>query len=247
MYIRRIYPGGGVNTCTPRQYFDTLVEANIGFVYNEDNDEYYWQPEGVEEPPFVMHPLDKQYWETVNISNVGNGIVYMWPTSISESDRTAGNSTKLWNPDNNNTVLAFDYITFGKSILYRPCGTNSSPNRLNSFIAAPVVDDDDWYVSDGAYIYNRRNKTKTNILNQAGNDGYGQATATSVRLGKLWDGTRSRFADNVFIATVRPIMWENGYLQVEVGGKVFMLMDWSNNSTSRCIAFDITDYINEED
>lgn len=236
---------------TARELMDALVDASIGFTKKEDGSWYFWEPEEGN-IGFAIGLTDSTKWDT---NYGGNGVVLCaWNPAIPETDRVQNNAdctiTQMFAQGNSisNFIPTIDYIKFGNSIIFSGSTTQFSAFALKYGFIAPKTEDDPWYLIDATYLHNR-NARSSNVprpFNSAGMDGSLNVIPSAARVGKYYDGFEARFANNLYIATVRPAVWEYGFCEVDINGRRFLIMNVTNNNSSVAPAFDITDYIEEE-
>lgn len=245
MHINRIYPGGPVTAgnITYRQYLEGLVEANIGFVYDEENDEYdYVNSNG--DGVFTFHPSSKTE-QAYDTPLTGNG------SNIAAYDKSKPNESIiqiLGSAMNSGVIPIFDYIKFGDTLLYHlSMNTTDALNGAWHFICPPKTEDDTWYMDDNTYLYNHAalNKTQRPYNSNFVGDGVDVAIPTACRIGKHYDPYMQRFANNLYISTLYPSMAAPCFEEVNIGNKRFLVFNMSTNAKYVSPAFDITDYIEE--
>lgn len=236
---------------TAKELMDALVDANIGFTKKEDIETglwYFWEPEEGN-IGYAIGLTDSTKWDT----NYGtSGVVLCaWNPVIPENERTTTNAdcniTGMFSNGNGSFLPVIDYIKFGNSIIFKGTLTQFAPTQLNYGFIAPSTEDDPWYIIDGSYIHNRNVRT-TNIqrpFNNNAMDGSVGDIPSAARVGKLYDSMEARFANNLYIATVRPAIWAYGFCEVDINGKRFLIMNVTNANNASAPAFDITDYIEE--
>lgn len=234
---------------TARELMDALVDANIGFTKKvETGTWYFWEPEEGN-VGYAIGLTDATKWDT----NYGaSGVVLCaWNPAIPEEERTQTNAdcniTSMFNNGNTTFLPVIDYIKFGNSIIFRGTLTQFAAYQLGFGFIAPSTEDDPWYIIDQTYIHNR-NVRSSNVprpFNNTGMDGSLNEIPSAARVGKFYDGLEARFANNLYIATVRPALWTYGFCEVDINGKRFLIMNVTNTNNTVSPAFDITDYIEE--
>jgi hypothetical protein len=244
MHINRIYPGGRVtaDNITYRQYLDGLVAADIGFVYDEENDEYdYVDSNG--NGVFTFHPSNKDNYDTPLTGNAGNINVY-------DKDNPGASITQILGGQfNSGAIPIFDYIKFGDTLLYHTSlNTTDVFNGVWHFICPPKTEDDTWFADDQSYLYNHAamNKSQRPYNTNFVGDGVNVTIPTACRVGKHFDPYMQRFANNLYISTLYPTMPAPCFEEVNIGNKRFLIFNIMTSPNMAAPAFDITDYIEEE-
>ena len=236
---------------TARELMDALVDANIGFTKKEDTETglwYFWEPEEGT-IGFSIGLTDATKWDN-NYGSVGMALC-AWNPVIPESDRTTANAdctiTQFFANGNGSFLPVIDYIKFGNSIIFRGTTTQLAAFQMIYGFIAPSTEDDPWYIIDSSYVHNQhvRSSNVPRPFNNNGMDGSLNLIPSAARVGKYYDGLEARFANNLYIATVRPAVWEYGFCEVDINGKRFLIMNVTNNNACQAPAFDITDYIEE--
>lgn len=245
MHINRIFPGGPTTAgnITYRQYMNGLVAADIGFVYDEENDEYdYVDSNG--NGVFTFHPANKteQAYDTPLTGNGSNIMAY-------DKDNPSASITQvLGGQFNSGAIPIFDYIKIGDTLLYHTSlNTTDVFSGAWHFICPPKTEDDTWYMDDTSYLYNHAalNKTQRPYNFIFGADGVSVTIPTACRLGKHYDPYMQRFANNLYISTLYPTMASPCFEEVIIGNKRFLIFNIITQGNYAAPAFDITDYIEE--
>lgn len=228
---------------TPRDYMDWLVNLGIGFRYDENNDYYVWQTADMNEPaPFYIDINNhvKANWESGNFNSSANYQTFIY-TKMSDTSITRFNSEG----NNGNIRFIFDYAKAGNNLFYKAATNNTTPTAFTNFFIAPVTENDSWLLNNGTYLWDLKADRGTwQALNQARDDGFASSPSVNcLRIGKWFNGYRQTFNDNLYIASVRPYLWEGGFAEYKVGDKVYFV--WTPGGSTVGVAIDITDYIEE--
>lgn len=249
---RKVILENDPSTYTVKDLMDGLVALDIGFIGVDDAEygpQYYWQPEGLEEPAYAIGVTNTTTGWDVTWGNQGANL-YVWNPKLPIVSRTASNiecSISSWFPRQApSTYITIDYIKFGNSIMFTGSSTQYPATQVKYGFIEPKSEEDSWYLIDVTYVHSRDYLKTTGSqrpFNLGGNDAAG-GIPTACRIGKFYDMAGARFADNLHIATLRPIMWEFGFCEVEVSGRRFLLVAMTNGEAI-CPAFDITEYIEE--
>lgn len=254
MQIIRKQITGSNRNATCREFMDALVALNVGFVYDETTGCYPYKPDPNMSDDDIAFDIDiaNRSRDDANwnhkLNDGSNYKLYLFDHKKGMSNTTYMPSSQMFgsanSADYNNT---FDYINIGNTLLFNKSGTGRYPAvYINSFFAAPVSEDDDWYYSGDSYVYFSSSGTQFQRPWYSGNNhGAGNNAACAVQLGKFFDGYKQRFADNLYVTSIKPVSWENGYFEAQVGDKRFLCLSFGNGSENGP-AFDITDYIEEE-
>lgn len=228
-------------TPTPRDYMDWLVNLGIGFRYDEDNDYYVWQTADMSEPaPFYIDIVNhtKANWEADTFNSANNYQTFIY-TKMSNTSVTRFNTDGY----NSNYRFIFDYAKAGNHIFYKAANNGSTPTSFTNFFIAPVTENDSWLINNSINLWDlKADKGNAQALSLGRDDGFTNSV-NCLRIGKWYNGYRQTFNDNLFVASVRPYLWDGGFAEYKVGDKVYFIWGLSANYVG--VAIDITDYIEE--
>lgn len=227
------------STCTPREALSALADAEIGFVYDETTDTCTWAPEEDDSCPFVIKSTapETNFPPGNNTFNLYHK-VYNPSTSIITNLMTQNGYAS----DSNNDILVFDYIKFGKSILFRFNGGNRPAQTVFYGFIEPKSDTDGWIAIQGEQtIWPDNVKVSKNL---GAHNCFGSGSSSGqVSISPYFDGTY--FADNLFVLVIGPNTYPGVPFEIKVGDRTFLNLGGNNNTIANRVTFDITDYIEE--
>ena len=217
------------NVTSRAELYDALVDLNLGFVKNTENERVYWKNSSL------------YLSDTSSTTNIGWADDVAGNLGIIVGDVPASGGISA------SAVYRVAYILFGDSICLDIRSSGSAVFR--NAVISPKTENDNWLcIGQPVGGGNPNNKIfETNMGLSA--SGYGNISIAnnysiaayptdSLCLSKFYNG--QRWLDNIYIVSSRPRFGQFSVQKYASGDKTFLICNLYSNDAIVCFGFDIT-------